>query len=96
MLGIVAVVLAGYALWRQRRDRSVSVATFNLVKTGITSQQELRKQDKLEWKSLNDTVHLALIFFGIVILGIVLYALFVGLACKRTEGRTSSSSLVLQ
>ncbi len=33
IVGIVAVVLAGYALWRQKQDRSVSKATFNLLRT---------------------------------------------------------------
>ena len=33
ILGIVAVVLAAYALWRQKQDRSVAKATFNLLRT---------------------------------------------------------------
>ncbi len=33
IVGIVAVVLAGYALWRQKQDRSVAKATFNLLRT---------------------------------------------------------------
>ncbi len=67
LLGIVAVVLAGYAVWRQKQDRNVSKATFDLLRTmrkelrpvptgatGIPSQQELRKRDELEWKKLKD------------------------------------------
>jgi hypothetical protein len=33
ILGVVAVLLAGYALWRQKQDRSVAKATFNLLRT---------------------------------------------------------------
>src|SRR5207245_10124843 len=39
ILGIVAVVLAGFALWRQKQDRSVAKATFNLLRT---MRKELR------------------------------------------------------
>jgi hypothetical protein len=69
LLGVVAVVLAGFAVWRQRQDRKVSKATFDLLRTmrkeiqstqlvpaqpGILSQQELRRRDALEWKKLKD------------------------------------------
>jgi hypothetical protein len=33
ILGVVAVLLAGYAVWRQKQDRSVAKATFNLLRT---------------------------------------------------------------
>src|SRR5437773_4605445 len=39
ILGVVAVLLAGYALWRQNQDRSVAKATFNLLRT---MRKELR------------------------------------------------------
>src|SRR5213594_570963 len=39
VLGIIAVVIAGYALWRQLQDRSVSKATFDLLRT---MRKELR------------------------------------------------------
>lgn len=39
ILGIVAVLIAGYALWRQKQDRSVAKATFNLLRT---MRKELR------------------------------------------------------
>ena|SRR3989442_8692051 len=68
LLGIIAVVLAGWALWRQKRDRSISKATFDLLRTmrkelqskqagvttGLAAQQELRKREELEWKKLKD------------------------------------------
>src|SRR5437870_13268956 len=71
ILGILAVLLAGYALWRQKQDRSVAKATFDLLRTmrkelrptpaqsggtgtAITSQQELRKREQLEWRKLRD------------------------------------------
>ena len=67
VLGIVAVLFAGYALWRQVQDRRISKATFDLLRTmrkelwplqvgssGIASQAELRKRDALEWKKLKD------------------------------------------
>src|SRR5206468_1721661 len=60
VLGIVAVVFAGYALWRQKQDRSVAKATFNLLRTmrkelrnaptaqtGITPQQGILPQQEL-------------------------------------------------
>lgn len=33
LVGIIAVVIAGFALWRQVQDRSVAKATFNLLRT---------------------------------------------------------------
>jgi uncharacterized membrane protein YccC len=60
ILGVVAVMLAGYALWRQKQDRSVAKATFNLLRTmrkelrsapttqpGITPQQAIVSQAEL-------------------------------------------------
>ncbi|SRR6266566_1569018 len=60
ILGIVAVMLAGYALWRQKQDRSVAKATFNLLRTmrkelrtapapqpGISPQQAIVSQAEL-------------------------------------------------
>ncbi|HZY95148.1 MAG TPA: hypothetical protein VFE98_09905 [Candidatus Bathyarchaeia archaeon] len=38
-LGVVAVMLACYALWRQKQDRGVAKATFNLLRT---MRKELR------------------------------------------------------
>ncbi len=68
VLGIIAVVLAGWALWRQKQDRSISKAVFDLLRTmrkelqskqtgtttGLAAQQELRKREELEWKKLRD------------------------------------------
>ncbi len=70
LLGVVAVLVAGYALWRQLQDRKISKATFDLLRTmrkelqskpsgvtagtGLAAQQELRKRDALEWKKLKD------------------------------------------
>ncbi len=60
ILGIFAVVLAGYALLRQKQDRGVAKATFNLLRTmrkelrtsptpkqGITPQQAILSQQEL-------------------------------------------------
>ena len=60
VLGVIALVLAGYALWRQKQDRSVAKATFNLLRTmrkeirtapttptGITPQQAIVSQQEL-------------------------------------------------
>ncbi len=94
MVGIVAAVLAGGALWRQRQDRSVSVTTLNLVKTSIASHEEYRRQDELDWKMLRYSVYAMVIVFGILVLGIVLFWLFVRPAGKGAGDRSSSSSLV--
>jgi hypothetical protein len=66
-LGVVAVGIASYALWRQLQDRKINKATFDLLRTmrkefrpattagtGIASQSELRRRDELEWKKLKD------------------------------------------
>ncbi len=39
ILGVVAVVLAGFTLWRQKQDRGVAKATFDLLRT---MRKELR------------------------------------------------------
>src|SRR5207253_994638 len=68
VLGIVAVVLAGWAVWRQKQDRIISRATLDLLRTmrkelqskqtgattGLAAQEELRKREQLEWRKLRD------------------------------------------
>jgi hypothetical protein len=56
ILGIVAVVLAGFALWRQKKELRTSPTPQPGItpQQGILSQQELRKRDALEWKKLKD------------------------------------------
>jgi uncharacterized membrane protein YccC len=39
LIGVIAVVIAGFALWRQVQDRSVAKASFNLLRT---MRKELR------------------------------------------------------
>ena len=66
-LGVIAVLLAGYALWRQIRDRTVSKSILDLLTTmrkeirefqkprtttPAVSQSELRKMEALQWKNL--------------------------------------------
>ena len=94
ILGIVAVAFAGYALWSQKGDRSVSITTLDLVRNGITSQEEQHTRNQLELKMLNDLVRIALIFLAVVIAVFALfsvYALFVKPTVNKVEGPSSSN-----